>query len=388
MGKQTKVQEVCAVLTRMAQELGPDAKLPTVLQLRDRLGVSITTVHAVLDELETRQIVRRRHGVGIYVAPNIRQHRVCLICSPAFLGVAGLSPFWRMLVDQVRDRAESEREAFSFHFATDSAALFESPTAAEESVTSSLLPDALVEDIRQGRIDGILGVGLPQETVTWIEELQVPFVAYAGPGQYRCGVDNRKVVQEGTVYLAEANCARIGFWSAIAPYRFHPPTAMLDELPTFRKTLESIGHPFYPELVCDNRFLIPASGGIHTQTHQEQGYHAGMRIFGPETDPAQWPDGVLSCDDMLTLGLLTALQRLGIRPGETVKIATQTNAGSPVLLGWEDRLTRMEVNPAEIVNEMFDMLEALMHGETLAPTTVLVNPQLLVPEGVSFSEKL
>jgi DNA-binding LacI/PurR family transcriptional regulator len=380
IGKQTRVQEVCGALTKLAHELGPDAKLPTVLQLRDRLGVSVTTINTVLSELETRQIVRRRHGVGIYVAPRIRQHRISLVCAPSFLSVAGVSPFWKILIDQVNRRAESEQEVLSFHFATE--------TLRAEALTEEIgkapvpaLPESLAEDIRQGRVDGILGIGLSPATAEWIEDQQVPFVAFAGPGRFAFGLDSAEVVRKGTASLALAGCDRIGFWTALSPYRVHGTDfSESAELPVFRDALKKAGLEFDPRLVCENYHLRPPGGGTHSITHQEQGYNAGMRVFGPESDPAQWPDGIMSCDDMLTLGLLAPRQRLGVAVGVTVKIATHANAGSPVLLGWENRLVRLEVDPSAIVNGMFDTLESLMNGDTVENLEKEIKPQLRLPQ--------
>src|SRR5688500_12473756 len=103
--RQTKLQETCGQLEDLAHSLGPDAKLPTVIQLRDRFGVSVATLNSALTELEAQRVIRRKHGVGIYVSPRIRQRTVCLICDPSFFRVAGASPFWNLLVDQVRQRA-------------------------------------------------------------------------------------------------------------------------------------------------------------------------------------------------------------------------------------------------------------------------------------------
>ena len=64
IGKQTRFQLACERLIELAHELGPDAKLPTVLQLRDRLGISIATLNSVLNELEAQRVVRRKHGIG------------------------------------------------------------------------------------------------------------------------------------------------------------------------------------------------------------------------------------------------------------------------------------------------------------------------------------
>ena len=376
-GRQTKFQEVCGRLSDLAHELGPDAKLPTVIELRDRLGVSIATLNSVLTELESQRVVRRRHGVGIYVAPDIRQHRVALICDPSFFHAAGTSPFWSLLVDQLRRRAEAEREAFSMYFAT-------APTDSRHGDYRSddlgtILPylgESLIEELKNGRMDAVLGIGLPQVTADWIERQGIPFVAFAGPAQYVVGLDGDEVVRQGVAVLCGLDCKRIAYWSPIAPYRHTTPEAESEAVNLFAETLSAHGRRFDPDLVWDNQHLVPGSGGIHTLSHQEQGYHAAMEAFGTHTDRDDWPDAIFSTDDMLTQGLLTALQRLEVRVGTDVQIATHANAGSPVLLGWEDRLTRLEVSPAQVVCEMFDAVEALLHGKEPKAEVICVPPRL------------
>jgi len=51
----------------IALELGPEAKLPTMAELRDELEVSTYTLNAAIRELERRQVLRSVNGVGIYV---------------------------------------------------------------------------------------------------------------------------------------------------------------------------------------------------------------------------------------------------------------------------------------------------------------------------------
>src|SRR5690349_21798618 len=91
--RRTKLQETCGQIENLAQTLGPDAKLPTVIQLRDRLGVSVATLNSAFTELEAQRVIRRKHGVGIYVSSRIRQRTVCLICDPSFFRAVGASPF-------------------------------------------------------------------------------------------------------------------------------------------------------------------------------------------------------------------------------------------------------------------------------------------------------
>lgn len=376
-GKQTKFQEVCGRIIDLAHELGPDAKLPTVLQLRDRLGVSIATLNSVLTELETQRVVRRRHGVGIYVAPDIRHYRICLICDPSFFRVAGTSPFWGLLVEQVRARAEAHQEAFSFHFSLEvTGHPHGSQNAADSLATTPYLPESMIEDLRGGRVDAVLGVGLPQNTASWIEQQGIPFVSFAGPGRFIYGLDSEEILRQGIRQLCQQGCRRIGYWSAIAPYRYSLPDPEPRAVKLFTQELSANGRTMNPDFVWDNQHLIPEGGGMHALSHQEQGYHAAMEAFGPHTDPLDWPDGIFSADDMLTQGLLTALQRLGVHVGDDIKIATHANAGSPALLGWEDRITRLEVDPTEIVAGMFDVMESLLRGEDPAPGTVNIKPRL------------
>lgn len=65
-----RLKATCIKLHDMAIELGPEAKLPTITELRAELGVSIYTLNDAVRELERRQILRSINGVGIYVTPR------------------------------------------------------------------------------------------------------------------------------------------------------------------------------------------------------------------------------------------------------------------------------------------------------------------------------
>lgn len=63
-----KMRRVCDELEKLAIDLGPNAQLPTMVQLRDSLGVSMKTLHDSMREMEKREVLRSVHGVGIFVA--------------------------------------------------------------------------------------------------------------------------------------------------------------------------------------------------------------------------------------------------------------------------------------------------------------------------------
>ncbi len=370
--RRTKLQETCGQIADLAQTLGPDEKLPTVIQLRDRLGVSVATLNSALTELEAQRLIRRKHGVGIYVSPRISQRTVCLICDPSFFRISGASPFWNLFVDQVRQRAEAEQEAFSFHFTADDPAF-----VSQEEAVDAPFQSGLISDLVHGRVDGILCVGVLEPTMRWLVKQQVPIVAFAGPGPYRVGVDAKEVTRLGVQALAVKGCRRIAYWSPVVPYRAGPHSLPLDpeNRTVFAECLAAEGLTLYPQLIEQNEHLavLPT---FHTQSHQEQGYHLAVKVFGPNNPAENRPDGIVSSDDMMTQGALTSLQRLGLRIGTDVQIATHANVGSPALLGWENDLTMIEVNPAEIVHQMFDKLERLMQGVAPVQTLYEVTPRL------------
>ena len=57
-----------------------------------------------------------------------------------------------------------------------------------------------------------------------------------------------------------------------------------------------------------------------------------------------------------------AMQRMGISPESDIQVASHSVLNSPALLGWEDKLIRLEFNLDEIVQGMFRTLETLMVG--------------------------
>ncbi len=62
-------------LLSLVQQLGPNAQLPTMLQLRDRLGVSMHTLSEAVREMEKQGFVRSVHGVGIFVSESANQNQ-------------------------------------------------------------------------------------------------------------------------------------------------------------------------------------------------------------------------------------------------------------------------------------------------------------------------
>ena len=68
LGQRPRLQEACVKLNGLAEQLDADEKLPTMVELRSQLGISVQTLNDAVRELEKRDILRSVRGVGIYVA--------------------------------------------------------------------------------------------------------------------------------------------------------------------------------------------------------------------------------------------------------------------------------------------------------------------------------
>lgn len=355
----TKAQDIHSRLFEMATALGPNAKLPTVQQMRRDLGVSITTLDSVLKQLETQNVIYRRQGSGIFVSPRLHQKCVGLVCEPAFFS-AGISPFWQELIECARRRAEENGESFRFYLALRS------------SNGLLPLPDDLLDDISSQRLHGVLFLGNNDAAQEELEARGVPCVVFAGRGRYGVEIDTEQLIGLAANHLFGLGCCRpalLCHWET----RMDPPLIGEEtrEMATLRRLLEGRGLQYDVRLMWDARTLGSRFAAI-PETHQEQGYQAVMHLFDGSIPP---PDSLLSMDDMMTRGALAGLARLGLTPGQDVQVVSHCNRGSRVLSGEDENISFVEIDPAEIVSTMFSHLEKLMDQQDPACDRPLVQAQ-------------
>jgi len=351
------MQELCNQLFEMSHRLGPDAKLPTVVQLCEQLDVSMSTLNTALKELEEHNILERRHGVGVFVSPSLHRRFVSLVCDSLMLERMDASAFWIRLLERARHRAEEGNESFDVHVAMPMGHLNEP------------LQRGLSREIRSGMVDAIIGIGLQQDAADWIEAQGVPFVALFGPGSHVVGVDNGALWRLGVRELQRLGCTRIGIWNGLPPKRPTWPDDCMEEW-IFRGVKEefaAFGLEYRSGWHRTGLELIDAPGGSTDLSFSEQGFRVAREVFS--AGRASWPDGLVLTNDEVTRGAIQALLQLGVRPGQDVEIATHYNRGLTTFLGFDGQLTRLEVDPDELVQEVFATLDQAING-TIASTTV------------------
>lgn len=369
----SKFQQVRADLEVLVNRLGPKEKLPGIRELSVTMGTSIDTLSGALRDLEERDIIYRKHGVGIFVSPK-RVKSVWVLCDSQFFS-QGHSPFWDVLVDHARAHADEHNEHLSFHFTL------------PQGHPDALLHHALVQEIQSGRVQGVIGIGLGRVTAEWLVEQEVPFTAFAGWAPCAVVLDAEEVIRLGVRMLAGQGCQRIGFWMPRDPAVPEPGT----NLPTrcsltdvFRQSLAREGLPVDEALIKNNWHRLNATT---KETFPQQGYRVAREVFqgdGPR------PDGVVITDDTMTHAALLALARMGIELGTDLKIASHSNRNASIFLDQKDAIGRLEFDPLEVVQRLFEILESLMLKQPLqSPTSpfkgtraIMISPTAVAPPGV------
>ncbi len=350
LSPESKTQSLAESLRELAYQLGAEEKFPTAVELCEQFHTSRATLNDALNILESQHVIYRKRGSGIYVSPRLHTKCICvLLYASLFLG-KDKSPFWGILSGLIAEEMERRAESHAYHC--------ELHFVLRTELDQVALPESVIELIQAKRIHGIITVGMNHLTTAWLQQQGIPCVVYAGYGPYRVSQDGNALLRQAVSLLALEGCQRPGLWmEATCLDTENEPLLARSTEQLFSRYLSDYNLPFDPLLVHYDVFIrSQVPGGVPSL--QQQGYIYAMKVF---SGPAQRrPDGIFIDNDMVTMGALAALQRLGIRIGEDVCIVTQANTGSPILFGYEDRLRIVEFDPAELVHEMFTMLDSLL----------------------------
>lgn len=353
----TKFDLACARLEKLAYERGAAARMPTFVELCEQAQVSKATLDAALGQLEAQDVLVRRHGAGIFVSSRL-QHTVALVCDPHFSTEPHIRDFWQLLVSEAQARVAGRNQQLAFHFCTTS--------GDGETVP---LHAGLMDDIRAGRVQGVLTVGVPQQAVEWISEQKVAVVAFAGPGPVSVNLHSERVVELGVQALAAQGCQRIAMWSAWFGAQSSDSGFVWDaQRQAFASALDA------HQLQTRAEWLQPGPDEISLDAGVEQARLWVRGVFGGAR--STWPDGLLITDDNLSRDVLAALAKAGVVPGRDLEIASHANSGSPILRGYEDDLTLIEFDSGEIVQAMFDQLATLERGEVPKQEHIRIEPRI------------
>ena len=103
----------------------------------------------------------------------------------------------------------------------------------------------------------------------------------------------------------------------------------------------------------------------------EAGYREFKALWNAHREK---PDGLVSCDDYATRGVLQAMREMGVVPGKHLHIASHANKGLDLFGGTP--VICIEFDLAEIAAALIDLLMGCMDGKGMK-ATVMVSPHVV-----------
>lgn len=307
-----RLREICA-------ELAPGDRLPKVRELQTRFGVSLATLDRALRRLVSCGLVARRHGSGLYVADEAGKRRIAMLFAPRFFRTVSTSAFWPLLISEAERRCVARGYGFQLHLAV--------PGEAAETEDGSFAP-SLAREIRAGRVDGVLSVGVLHRYARWIEAEGIPVASYAEASRHIVGIDFDRFTDRLIDGLLAAGIRTVTFIGRDTD----DPVAFLDQ--------------------AARRGLVPVPPPPLEGDPAERGEAAAESV---ETD------GVLAIDDVLAHHFL-----IGIRKRERPPlVASLSVVGSPMLRPWEGEIVTAALDPGDLVERMLEALDAVFEGTVL-----------------------
>lgn len=364
----SKADSVYQSIRALIADMNPHDRLPNFNDMRSELRVSAVTLDRALGMAEEHGLVVRQQGKGIFVAPHVRLKTVGIYMGIDPFG-ANHSPVWRGITDQLRDCCAADE--FETHLFLDP------PTTAPVNVVRQ----QLTNEFAAGRLQGVIYLcGTGPEQFDWLMGLKIPMVAHHPNRQSHTAsvvLDEPALIRMGVQSLAEQGCKRIGLLSHFCVEDAKQSAGKLEQ---FQAALAEHGLVYDPAWSAHCVRTRAQWNAPNAQSYKELGYDAVFNLLSPlpAKSPAR-PDGLLSLDDMLTSGAMAALNRLDIRPGVDLAVATLANKDSSSLLGYEHQLTFLEYDPAETARTMHAMLMELIAGRKLASNIAYIEPLARTP---------
>ena len=222
--------------------------------------------------------------------------------------------------------------------------------------------------VTERRVDGLLVVRTRRKDprIAYLLERGFPFVAFGRSDIEEdfpyLDVDGEAGVRALTQHLIEQGHRRIAYVNA-------PQDVMFKRyrLEGFRKALTAAGLTYDPELIIDGR-LTNASG-----------YQAGQRLMALKSHPT----AVIACNDLMALGVMSAVHETGLRVGREIAVAGFDDI--PMAKLAHPPLTTVQQPIYQIGRKICRMLLTLLKGEPLEESHVLFKPKLVVRESTDFT---
>lgn len=343
-------------------------QLPSYTEMCRKFNVCQSTINGVLAELDQSNLIERRPWKGIYVSSRAKQKHIGLVFDRDVFA-PGSSPVFSQFIHEAKKRARQGNAEVRFYI----------DTIKEHS--GMLTHSDVVADVRTGKLDGIILLhGRSDEEVRFFCELGIP-LAFFSPDHFLANsvhIDFDGLIADGVGQLKKIGCDSIGLLSHLSGKfsNLSDPTHYRD---VFRAALRAHGLRPDDDWIIEESFMQPVDPEVPFVPNEERGYYMLRKKLGHQTArevKAYVPNGLVITDDMVTRGVLIALERdYGLKVGTDIQIATYSNRNSSALFGYDNHLEHLEIDLALFVDALFRMVEGQIVGQKVEEC-VFIKPQI------------
>jgi LacI family transcriptional regulator len=339
-----------------AQKPGKAASISDVAR---ESGVSIFTVSAVVNnKSHVGKNLRERVEAAIHKL-NYRPNLIARSLIKQKTQTIGMivpdivNPFFPMVVRGAEDA--SQKHGYNLLLCNSDDSLAKEETAIE------LLLSKRVDGILLTKAAGELSASLQQ----MIKEMNIPFVlvmrTYPQLTKDAVVSDDYQGAYEAVCHLARSGRRRIGLISG--PLKI---SNAKERWRGFRDALEEKKLPYEPHLVVEGDYRI------------ESGFRAGHALLSHR------PDGIYVANHLMTIGLLKAVDEMGLRCPEDFGLVSFDDY--PWLGVFRPRLTTVELPKHQLGSEAAELLIERIGGNSGKPVLKKLLPELRIRESCGFAQ--
>lgn len=343
--KKSVADTVADALRIALNELGPGRKAPSYREVMREHGVSQTSVAAAHRKLLAEGLIEVRKGQGVFTTSKLAKQSILLMCESA--AFVSSSPFWEMLLEAIaaifKDRSDQLETVFTIPFLE----------RRETVPIRKFLPNSLWQAIAARRFSCVMTVCVDERVNAEIGGMGVPIIAFGGKAQNHIGLDFDDACRQGVREMMRLGCKKIAIYNV--------PSISIQQLYQAALSVPGARDCLLPP---QRVFQVHQPQLGYRSRKDEHGFREAQRLFDPATPEADRPDGIFSIDDKFTLGVLLALERLGMKPGRDVQVASHTNKGSGVLLPWSKEITILEFDPWEVASALVIAADCIVQGRS------------------------
>lgn len=318
-----------------------------VRELAAEVGVSVMTLRAAQKVLAREGLLEIRHGSGVYLTERARPSWIGIYTALNVL-LPRTSSFHTLSLNALRQYFTRQGFRAEIHIG--------------ESVAAGVMEQKpsnqrFVEDVAAGLYAGIAILNAPETAGwdQWVKGLRIP--AVGANTAYRVDLRYDEMVSRSVRHLVRQGCRRIAMLS------FAPGAGKA----ALERALTGCGLDYHPGWVRHD--LHPSLSGA--------GWEEFREIWLARREK---PDGLLVTDDVLFNEAVIAIQELGIRVPEQLRIVAHANKGEARRYPFP--VTEILVDPERYAEALGGLLLKRLRGEVVEPPVVTLPFELVVARSV------